>query len=596
MVAQNGDVLDAPLPDGYRPKQPFWTRQQRECFVKLLPLSRSFLIMEPRTGKSAPIVAKTCFYFERKSHPLHVAGLLIIAFPNGVHRGWITEAFPENAPDRIRWSGMIWRADKCRQVGFRRELEALNKFSGLSVLSINVESVGSDETRKAIGAFLKARGRVFVVFDESSALVESGSLRARIMANIGKLFGRYVTMMANLDGTPVDKAGPLDYYSQVGWMGHDIIGYPNKVEFNRHFAEIVNKGRGPYWSKVRAIRERRTKELEKLHPEGMTATQRKEIQEASEREAKHGTVEENGTKRRIKPGRDFWTEVAKDAQTGLPKYRNMDEIWAKLDPISYRATFAECFPDSTRKVYQKRYFQLSDKQRAVYDALQKEHAARLEDGTEIKGEHPLTRQLRAQQVTSNYYPEQKRLRLHGPCSGEGCEACADTGVVEFVEPMKVIDADNNPRLDALALELKLGQPAVVWCRFRQDVDACIGLAERLGCAPCRYDGAAGYDQKADAREGFQSGKYGVIVGNEQSLSRGIPLWRSSLMVAYSNMFSYRTRMQIEDRCEHGSKKIGTSIVDLVAEDTVDDKSIIPALRAGFDVATWVLRDEKRDWI
>ncbi len=288
--------------------------------------------------------------------------------------------------------------------------------------------------------------------------------------------------------------------------------------------------------------------------------------------------------------------MAKDITTGLPKYRNMDEIWAKLDPISYRATFAECFPNSARKVYQKRYFQLSKEQRRVYTDLQKEYAATLVDGTEIRGEHPLTRQLRAQQVTSNYYPEQKKLSLHEPCAGEGCEGCGDAGIVEFTVPMKVIDPDNNPRLDALGFELKLGRPAVVWCRFRQDVDACIGLAKKLGCSPCRYDGAAGYDEKADSREGFQSGKYGTIIGNEMSLSRGIPLWRGSLMVGYSNMFSYRTRRQIEERCEYGPKTVGTEVVDIVGEDSVDDKSIIPALRAGYDVATWVLRDPKGEWI
>jgi len=603
---------DPPLPDGYLPKRRFWTPQQRECFDKSLPQWRFAEFMEPRCGKTDPIVVKTCYYFERKSHPLHVTGLLVIAFPNGVHRGWVTEAFPENVPDRIRWKGLIWRSDKCRQVGFKQSLEEVCKTKGLALLAINVESLGSEETRKAIGMFLKARGRVHVVFDESSALVNSDALRARIMTNIGKAT-QYVKMMSILDGTPVDKNGPLDYYSQVGWMGHDILGYPNEVEFRKRFAEIKTFGRAPFWRKVKEV-------LQRLEKEGVV--KKEFIKDAAERIAKgekvpdeadearikqeklaQGMGEKNASliataqakKRKMKRGRDWWTDVAIDNATGMPLYRNMDEIWTKLEPISYRATFAACFPDAKKKVYQKRFFQLSDKQRKAYDELLKEFKFTLGDDT-IKAEHPLTRLLRCQQITSNYYPEQVSLALHEPCGGLGCSGCDDTGAVESTVPMRKIDPDYNPRLDALALELKLGKPFGVWCRFRQEVDDVLGLCRAMGISVCRYDGAAGPDEKADSREGFQAGKYDGIVGNETSLSRGIPLYRAEMLIAQSNMFSFRTRRQVEDRAEHGRKKTATAIIDIVAEDTVDDLSIIPALRMGHDVSAWVMQDAEREWI
>lgn len=612
--------LTDPLPDGYVHGRPFWTIQQRECFIKSLPLARFCIWKEPRCGKTDPVIAKTCYYFERKSHPLHVTGLLVIAFPNGVHRGWISDAFPENIPARIKWKGHIWRSDKCRQVGFRAAFDEVCKTNRLAVFAVNAEALGSIETRTAIGKFLAARTRVHVVFDESSALAHSDAQRSRVMFNIGRAT-QYVKLMTVLDGTPVDRNGPLDYYSQIGWMGLDILGYDNEVEFRKRYAEIVTKGRAPFWRKVKALE---GKGHDKETAIRLAKKERVPDEADLERVAKlvetmvaGGTVPDTAETRRlklslgdgldgiavaeaaaksrpVKRGRDWWTVVDED-EDGRPKYRNMDELWTKMDPISYRATFAECFPDSKRQVFQKRYFQLTAKQRKVYADLQKKYRVEI-DGKEFKAEHPLTRLLRSQQITSNYYPDAAGLIVHDRCAGLGCEDCGDSGVIETDSVLRVIDTKENPRLDALRIELFLGRPAGVWARFRPDVDSVIALAKSMGILVCRYDGAAGHDEKADSREGFQSGKYDLIVGNQVSLSRGIPLYRAEVLYGYSNLFSFRTRRQVEERAEHGSKKTATAIVDLVAEQTVDDLSIIPALRAGMDVSSWVLRDQQREWI
>lgn len=580
------------LPDGYEPKQDFWTAQQRECFVKLLPHARTALFMEPRCGKSKPIVDKACFYYERPSHPLHITGVLVIAFPNGVHHGWIKDAFPENVPARLPWAGVVWNSQKAKTKESRAAFADLIAFRGLAVLAVNVEATSSDTACRAIDIFLRKRGRVFVVYDESSCLAHSNAERSRVAHSIGRR--PEVIMKAILDGTPVDKNGPMDYFSQIGWMGRDLLGCETETEFRNRHAEIVTRGGKIFWGKVASI----TKELAntslgaKLPREERLAL----IRDVAVRRAKgEVVVDEKGVKRPIKKGRDWWTEVAK-GDDGLPKFRNMDELWKKLDPITYRATFAQCFPGSPRPVYQKRRFELTDEQRRVYDDIDEQFAATLRDGHEINAEHALTRQLRLQQVTSNYYPEQTKIELHAACDGNGCEACDYTGAIESIEPLRLIDHNRNPRLEALAEEIRSGKPVVIWARFRPDVDAVFALCDQLGLNPCRYDGSVSDEGKVDSKEGFQSGKYGAIVGNQVSMSRGIPLYRAELMVGYSNLFSFRTRRQVEERSEHGSKKFATQLVDLVANDTVDDLSIIPALRAGMDVSTFILRDQKREWI
>jgi len=518
----------------YIPKIPFWTPQQAECFARSRDQRIAAIFMEPRCGKSKPIVDTACYHYERPESPLHVTGLLIVAWPQGVHRGWITDACAENIPDRIPWKGFIWRSAKDNQVGYKTEFNELCEFKGLAVLAINAEALPSEITRKAIGKFLKAR-RTMLVADESSFMMTPGARRTRIMLNAG--LKPNVIMKRILDGTPASE-GPFDLYGQIGFLDKGVFGFNTFTEFKNHFAE---------W------------EIRVNHAQGMSYP------------------------------------AVKEDKDGHKIYRNLDELQAKLAPISYRATFAECF-NTPRKVYQKRYFDLTVEQRRVYNDLRDEYRAELKTGEGITATHVLTRMLRLQQVSSNYFPAQDTVALHEACNGEGCEGCKDLGVIETRRPAKVIDPENNPRLEALKEELRPGNAMIVWARFRQDVTDCMVLADGMGLKPVRYDGEVDDEAKAAAKDDFQAGRAGVIVGNQQSLGRGIPLWRAYGHVFYSNSFSLRQRIQAEDRAEIKHRTVGTSVVDLVAEDTLDDLVIIPALRDKLDVAALIQRDPRRQWI
>jgi hypothetical protein len=55
-------------------------------------------------------------------------------------------------------------------------------------------------------------------------------------------------------------------------------------------------------------------------------------------------------------------------------------------------------------------------------------------------------------------------------------------------------------------------------------------------------------------------------------------------------------LQSEDRAEAEGKKDGTGIVDLVAENTLDDDVIIPALRAKREIADYVMGERRGKWL
>jgi hypothetical protein len=556
------------LATNYKVSQPFWTHQQRDSFDRSVLKPRYAIWHEPRCGKSK-IVVDTCrYHYYAPDDPLHIDGLLVIAWPNGAHHGWVLDAFPDAWAKG--WSGFMWDTDRANNKSYQQEFADFLQRPGFKVFAIGADSLKGDECKKYIGRFMLAVRRLMLVGDESSFMAEKKSLRTKLMHSIaqGAQASRFVVMKRILDGTPVDRSGPLDYFAQMGLLGFDILGYRNEVEFRKFYAEIETQGRQDFWVRVNVIQDE-----EKVNRE-----------EAIRR-----------AKKQMKRGE--WWEAIKEVD-GQPQFRNMDLLWKRMDPFSDRATFADCFPNAVRPNYIPVEFDLTPEQRRVYEELATSYKTELHDGASIEATHQLTRILRLQQIGSNYYPETSKLSLHGPCAGLGCEACSDTGIIESIEPLRLIDPSRNPRLDALAsLLTKQKGPVIIWARFKQDIDQCMDLCRRLGRKPVQYDGRIKGRDKLEARKGFQNfGLYDAFVANQAAASRGLPLHRAEWQAVYSNIFSFRTRRQMEERSEHGAKTFGTDIYDLTARNTVDDMAILPALRQGMDVSSYVLRDARRVWL
>jgi hypothetical protein len=151
-------------------------------------------------------------------------------------------------------------------------------------------------------------------------------------------------------------------------------------------------------------------------------------------------------------------------------------------------------------------------------------------------------------------------------------------------------------MEALADKLTADKPIIVWARFKQDIDLIMQLCSRIGRKAVQYDGRIKSKEKLANRLAFQARKADTFVANQAAASRAIPLFVAEEQVVVSNIYSFRTRRQMDERSEHGRKSIATGICDLVAINTVDDKVILPALRSGMDVSTFVLKDAARSWI
>lgn len=276
--------------------------------------------------------------------------------------------------------------------------------------------------------------------------------------------------------------------------------------------------------------------------------------------------------------------------------RNLEELNTRLSQFSDVA-----HRRGSNKVYQFRYFSLTDEQREVYDMLRDQYVAELSSGL-LTVRNLLMRMTRLQMVARNYYPPEKRGVPCPLCDGtdDDCPTCEGLGTVVKWTQVERIDRV-NPAAEALKNELRLSRgPAVVWCRFKQDCLDAEAAASSVREKVVRYDGSVHPIVREEYYEEFKRGEIDVIVATIKSgLRCGHDLSRAHLTIFYSNEFSLRERRQAEDRTEeHRSSDVEnrwTDVVDLVAMDT-RDVDVIEALRAKRELADLVMGNKVEDWL
>jgi SNF2 family DNA or RNA helicase len=67
------------------------------------------------------------------------------------------------------------------------------------------------------------------------------------------------------------------------------------------------------------------------------------------------------------------------------------------------------------------------------------------------------------------------------------------------------------------------------------------------------------------------------------------------MIYYSNGYDLEKRTQSEARINRAGQKRKMTYIDIIAEDTVDEK-IVDALRKKIDIASKVMGEELKSWI
>jgi SNF2 family DNA or RNA helicase len=250
-------------------------------------------------------------------------------------------------------------------------------------------------------------------------------------------------------------------------------------------------------------------------------------------------------------------------------FKHLDELAEKLKPFSYRVLKEDCL-DLPPKIYMKRNIELSGEQKKVYKEMKEKALANLH-GKQITTMTALTQLMRLQQITCGHF-------------------VADDGTTQQIKSNRL-----NELMDILD---EVEGKAIIWAHWQADIKSIIKEIKKVHGpgSVVDYYGLTPQDQRDKNRTAFQNdSKVRFIVGTPQTGGYGITLTAANTVIYYSNGYDLEKRLQSEDRAHRIGQHKPVTYVDIIAEETVDQK-IVKALRKKINIASEVLGEELREWI
>ena len=251
------------------------------------------------------------------------------------------------------------------------------------------------------------------------------------------------------------------------------------------------------------------------------------------------------------------------------KFQNLGELSDRLKGFSYRVLKEDCL-DLPEKIYMKRHVALTKEQENLYEQMRKTAIANL-NGKVTSTVTVLTQLMRLQQITCGHF-------------------VADDGTVQTIK---------NNRLDELMDVLEETEnKAIIWAYWQRDVqDIRDAIEKKYGPrSVVDYYGLTPQDERQDNIRRFQNdNECRFLIGTPSTGGYGITLTEANTVIYYSNGYDLEKRLQSEDRAHRIGQKKNVTYIDLIAEDTVDEK-IDKSLRKKINIASEVLGEELRAWI
>ncbi len=250
-------------------------------------------------------------------------------------------------------------------------------------------------------------------------------------------------------------------------------------------------------------------------------------------------------------------------------FKNLGELSNKLKDFSYRVLKDDCL-DLPDKIFIKREIQLSPDQRRLYDQMKKEAIAILK-GKQSTTVNTLTQLMRLQQITCGHFT-------------------ADDGATQPIA--------NNRITELMDVLEETEGKAIIWAHYQYDITAIIdAVSKKYGEESIvDYYGLTPQEERQPNIKRFQDDpKCRFIVGTPSTGGYGITLTAANTVIYYSNGYDLEKRLQSEDRAHRIGQKKSVTYVDIMADDTVDEK-IVKALRKKINIASEVLGEELRSWI
>ena len=253
----------------------------------------------------------------------------------------------------------------------------------------------------------------------------------------------------------------------------------------------------------------------------------------------------------------------------VDKFKNLGELSDTLKNFSYRVLKEDCL-DLPDKIYMKRNIKLTPDQFKIYKQMKDQAIATL-NGKVTSTVTVLTQLMRLHQITCGHFT-------------------ADDGSTHAISNNRVEELMN-------VLEETEGK-AIIWAHYQYDITNIIkNVVKKYGEGSIvDYYGLTPQEERQPNIKKFQDDpRCRFMVGTPSTGGYGITLTAANTVIYYSNGYDLEKRLQSEDRAHRIGQKKSVTYVDIMADDTVDEK-IVQALRKKINIASEVLGEELRSWI
>ena len=253
----------------------------------------------------------------------------------------------------------------------------------------------------------------------------------------------------------------------------------------------------------------------------------------------------------------------------VDKFQNLGELSDIVKEFSYRVLKEDCL-DLPPKVFIKRHVTLTPDQKRIYEQMKEQAIAHL-NGKVTTTMTVLTQLMRLHQITCGY-------------------VTADDGTTQQVE--------SNRLNELMSILEDTDGKVIIWANYQLSVGEIIQkLIKVYGKdSYVHYYGLTPQEDRQDFIRKFQNDpKCRFIIGTPQTGGYGITLTEANTVIYYSNGYDLEKRLQSEDRAHRIGQKKTVTYIDLICEDTIDEK-IVKALRDKINIASEVMGEELKDWI
>lgn len=493
-------------------------QHQTDVFESTKDVHAYGIFWEMGGGKSKHIIDLATYLFLND----RIDAVLIVA-PNGLHANWDMPGegirkhmLPELLDISITYRH-IWYSHRSQHKATKTAYAKLMA-AKFAWLFMGIDAINTKDGFKAAEHFVKHR-RCFIVIDESQKIKNKSASRTKKMYKIRDVSTKNSPWRRILTGTPAEQK-PFDVWAQIDWL---LPGYWKEqglgsyLSFKHYFAE---------WRKAKM-------------PNGHEV------------------------------------EVQRKDRDGRLIYKNLNELTELMKPISSRLLKDDIF-DLPPKVYTRAYYELSPKQRKMYDQMEQNYVLWYEENSVPDPDDPNRRILTA----SAELPIVRQLRLHQLAMGY---ITTDDGTILSV-------ADPNPALELLReITMELPHSAIIWCRFRKDVEL---VKEMLGNSAVEFHGGTSQEDRLRNVQAFQAGDVPNIVATN-AMAEGWTLTRAKTCIYYSNDRKLGKRKQSEDRAHRPGQDESVQYVDVIAANTISE-IILDGLILGEEISASVMGDKIRN--